>query len=63
MQPPVVVQPFDSGHLGAVVHDGQRQTRHDALIVDQDRAGSAGALVAALLGAGQSGPFAQHVQQ
>ena len=35
----------------------------DALPVHQDRAGSAGALVAALLRAGEVGALAQHVQQ
>ena len=36
---------------------------YDALPVDQHRAGTARALVAALLRAGQLGVLAQHVQQ
>ena len=63
MKPAVALEPLDGGDLRAVVHHRERQARDDALSVHQDRACAAGALVAALLGAGQARPFPQHVQQ
>jgi hypothetical protein len=41
----------------------ERQARHHTLAVDQHRAGAAGALVAALLRAGQAQVVTQGVQQ
>ena len=56
-------QAFDRGDRAALVLHRQRQARQDALAVDQHRAGAAGALVAALLGAGEMQVLAQQVEQ
>ena len=56
-------QPLDGGDLGAVMHHGQSQAGVDALAVEQDGAGAALAVVAALLGARQLQVFAQGVEQ
>jgi hypothetical protein len=45
------------------MHDGERQAGIDAPAVDDDRAGAALAVVAALLGAGQVQVLAQRVEQ
>ena len=63
MQRAVGGEPLDGGDLGAVLHDDQRQAGIDAPAVDQDRAGAALALIAALLGAGQIETVAQRVEQ
>src|SRR5919107_4775731 len=55
--------PLDGGDLPAVVLDGQGQARVDPHAVDEHRAGTAGALVAALLGAGHPEPLTQRVEQ
>ena len=49
--------------LGAVVRDREREAGVDAAAVEQDRAGAALAVVAALLRAGQPEVLAQQVQQ
>ena len=59
----LVGQALDGGDLAAVVHDGEGQAGIDALAVHQHRAGAALAAVAAFLGAGQVGDFAQGVEQ
>ena len=56
-------EPFDGGDLAALVLHGQREAAVDALAVDQHRAGAAGALVAALLGAEQVQLLAQQIEQ
>ena len=56
-------QAFDGGDAVAVVHHRQRQARVDPATVDDDRAGAALAVVAALLGAGQVQVFAQRIEQ
>src|SRR6266566_4011485 len=56
-------QTFDRGDPGAIVHHGERQAGKDALAIEQDGAGSAGSLVAALLGTRQIECFAQDVEQ
>ena len=63
MQLVALRQAFDRRDLGAVVHRGQRQAGDDPPAVEQDRARAAGALVAALLRAGEIERFAQHVEQ
>src|SRR5262245_5707431 len=45
---------LDRGDLGSIMHYRERQAAVDALPVDDDRAGAALSLVAALLRAGQS---------
>jgi hypothetical protein len=47
----------------AFAGDGQRQARQDASPIHPDRARAAGALVAALLGAGEVEALAQRVEQ
>ncbi len=63
MQRAVHRQAFDGGDLGAILHDGEREARIDAPAVDQDRAGAALPVVAALLGAGQVEMVAQRIEQ
>ncbi len=53
---------LDGRDLRAVIHDGKRQARIDALAVYQHRAGPARTLVAPLFGAGQREPLPQHIQ-
>jgi hypothetical protein len=54
---------LDGGDLGAFMHHGKRQAGIHPSAVDQHSARPAGALVAALLRAGEVEPFAQHVKQ
>ncbi|ORV96089.1 hypothetical protein AWC13_19135 [Mycobacterium kubicae] len=54
---------LDGGDVRAVMHHRKRQAGVDPPTIDQHRAGTAGSLVAAFLGARQPGAFAQHVQQ
>ncbi|GAA4938757.1 hypothetical protein GCM10023238_00570 [Streptomyces heliomycini] len=54
MQPVPVGQALHGGDLASVGGDGQLQAGHGAAAVDQDRAGAALSLVAALLGAVRS---------
>ena len=54
---------FDGGDLVVGVHDGEGEAGVDAAAVDVDGAGSALAVVAALLGAGEVEVFAQAVEQ
>src|SRR5262245_39277664 len=56
-------QPLDRGHLAAVGLHGQRDAGADVPAVDLDRAGAAGSLVAALLGADEVESVPQHLQQ
>ncbi len=56
-------QPLDGDDLGVLVRDGQGQAAIDAPAVEQDGAGSALPVVAALLGAGEAEPLAQGIQQ
>ena len=64
MQAAVVAgQPFDRRDRAAVALRRERQARHDALAVEQHRARAAGALIAALLRAGQPELVAQRVEQ
>jgi hypothetical protein len=56
-------QPFDGGDLRARVHHRQGQAGIDAAAVHQHRAGTALAVVAAFLGAGQVQVLAQCIQQ
>ena len=58
-----VGQAFDGRDLGAGVHDGEGEAGVNAPAVDQDGAGAALAVVAALLGAGQAQVLAQGVEQ
>ena len=59
----VVGQAFDGADLAAGGGGGGHQARGDEPAVDLDRAGSALALLAAVLGAGEAEAFAQHVEQ
>src|SRR3984885_9198903 len=58
-----LAESFDGGDLVPFVHDGQRQTGVDAAAVHVDGAGSALAVVATFLGAGQTDGLAQAVEQ
>ena len=58
-----VGQALDGGDLGAVGGDREHQAGVDAAAVEQDGAGAALAVVAALLGAGQIEVLAQGVEQ
>ena len=49
--------------VGTLVHDRERQAGVDAPTVHEDGAGTACAVVAALLGSGKAGPLSEHVQQ
>jgi hypothetical protein len=59
----VLRQPLDGQHLGAVQTGRQRQAGVDAAPVKQDRACTALAPVAPLLGAGQVQALAQQVEK
>jgi hypothetical protein len=61
-QLPVLGEPLDADDVGAVVGDRQRQAAVDPLPVEQDRAGSALAVVTALLDPGQVEMLAQEVE-
>src|SRR5262245_40544167 len=63
VQPVALRQALDRRDPGAGVHDGEREAGVDAPPVDQDGAGAALAVVAALLGPGQAEVLAQRVQQ
>lgn len=56
-------QPLDGDDVPTHVLHRQRETGHDALAVDKDRAGAARALVAALLRAVELERFAEQVEQ
>ncbi len=56
-------QPLDGDDLGVLVRDSQGQAAIDASSVEQDGAGPALPVVAALLGAGEAEPLAQCIQQ
>jgi hypothetical protein len=59
----VRADPLDGGHLTALVLHGERQAGDDAPAVHEDRAGAAGALVAALLGSRQVEVLAEGVEE
>jgi hypothetical protein len=59
----VLRQSLDRRDLFAFTSRGQRQAGENAPSVDENRAGSALALVAAFLRTGESEPFAQRVEQ
>src|SRR5205823_14538441 len=63
MQNALLGQPLDGGDLRAIMHHRECQTAVDALSVDDDRAGAALSLVAALLRAGQREMLAQRIEQ
>src|SRR5262249_47242582 len=63
MQGAVPRQTFDRGHAGAILHDGEREARHNTPAVEQHRAGAALAVVATLLRAGQIEVLAQCIEQ
>ena len=54
---------LDGGDVDAFLHHRERQAGVDAAAVDEHGAGAALAAVAALLGAGQAGVFAQRIEQ
>ena len=56
-------QTLDGDHLAPVGRRGQHQAPVHPAAVEQDRAGAAFAVVAALLGAGQIEVLAQQIQQ
>ena len=58
-----VRQSFNRGDFGAVMHRRQCQARDDSLAVEKNRARTARALIAALLGAGEIEMIAQRVEQ
>jgi hypothetical protein len=58
---PIVGQPFDGNNLSALVRDSQRQTTVDTPTIQQNGAGAALSMIAALLGASESQPLAQRV--
>ena len=55
-------KPFNRGHLLPLTHDGERQTREDAPAIDEDGTGATSAMIAALLGPGQSEMFTQRIK-
>jgi hypothetical protein len=61
VQPAIGPQSFDGGDRGAVLHDGKRQARHHPAPVDEHSAGTALAMVAALLSTGEIEIFAERV--
>ena len=63
MQLAIARQALDRRDLATLALSGQHQTRQHASPVDQHRARAAGALVAALLGAGEPQPVAERIQQ
>ena len=63
MQLAVVRESFDRGHLGAVGLRRQHRARLDRLAVDEHRAGSAQARLAADVGSGQPEHFSEVVHQ
>jgi hypothetical protein len=54
---------LDRGDLATLDGDREQEAAVDPLAVEQDRAGPTLAVIAALLGAGQTEPFAQRVEQ
>jgi hypothetical protein len=54
---------LDRCDLAPIALGGQHQTRKHTPPIDQDRAGSAGALAAALLGAGKCEALTEDLQQ
>src|SRR5688572_29790753 len=62
MQRVAVSKPFDRRQLGAVVHHRERQARHDAPAVQEDRASAALAVIASFLSSGEVEMLAQEVQ-
>ena len=63
MQHVVSGKTFNGGDVPAFVLDGECEAREDAFPVDQHRAGTARALVAALLRAGQIQMIAECVEK
>ena len=63
VQATVGSQSFNGGDVGVCHGQCQSQTTVDASSVDEDRAGTALAVVAALFGASQSETFAQQVEE
>ena len=58
-----VAEALDGDDLAARILDGQRETRQDPLAVDEHRAGTAGALVAALLRPGEAEMLSEGIEQ
>lgn len=58
-----MLNPVDCRDLSVVILDGQREARHDANTVDQNRARSTGPLIAPLLGAGQPKMFSERIKE
>jgi hypothetical protein len=56
-------QPLDGDDLDVLMRDGEGEAAIDASPVEQDGAGAALPVVAALLGTGESETFAQRVQE
>jgi hypothetical protein len=56
-------EPFDRRDLAPIALGGQHQARKHTPPIDQHRAGSACALVAALLGAGKCQSLTEDIQQ
>ena len=63
MQAALAGQPLDGADLAAVALDRQRQARQNTITLEQYRAGTASALVTALLRAGEPEMVTQEVQQ
>src|SRR5262252_8645602 len=63
MQRALLCQTFDGGDLVAVMHHRECQAAIDALSIDDDRAGAALSLVAALLRTGQREMLSQSIEQ
>jgi hypothetical protein len=63
MPPSIGRQAFDGGHLSALALRRKREARQNALAVKQHRAGTARALVAALLRTRQVELVAQHIEE
>jgi hypothetical protein len=63
VQPIFTAEPFDRRDRAILVLYGERQAGIDPFAVDEDRAGSAGALVAAFLGSCQVKMISKQIQQ
>ena len=63
MQRVAAREALDGGDLRAVLHHRESEARIDPPAIDQDRAGAALAVVAALLGPGEIEMQAQQVEQ
>jgi hypothetical protein len=63
MQMPVFGQALDCRNVCAILHDGERKTRHDPAAIKQHRAGATLAVVATFFAAGEVEVLAQQIEE